>query len=157
MSGETLFPVRKRELGQIISEHHVAFELSPEPGGIMRALDKVGVGLKLFAVSSKPHLSEPNCPLCKETWHRLQELLRAVLPPDAPPLIYQFMPFWSHPTPVAIGGRKADVHALVLMFFPKQDLAEAEGSPLKAPLVQRIRALLNEMGARELSQGAPQS
>lgn len=158
MSGEALSPVRKRELGQIISEHHVAFELSPELGGIMGVLGKVGVGLKLFAVSSKPsHLSVPNCPLCKDTWHRLQELLRAVLPPDAPPRIYQFMPFWSHPNPVAIGEQKADVQALVLVSFPKQELAEADGSPLKAPLVLGVRALLEELGARDISQGALRS
>jgi hypothetical protein len=67
------------------------------------------------------------------------------------------MPFWSHPNPVAIGEQKADVQALVLVSFPKQELAEADGSPLKAPLVLGVRALLEELGARDISQGALRS
>lgn len=156
MSEEALSPERKQELAQLIGEHHVAFEITPEAGGVMRTLGKVGVAVKLFAVSShSAHLAAADCRVCKAVWLRLQALLRAVLPPEAPPRIYQFLPFLSHPGSVNVESRKADVQALAFAFFPEQDAAGS--SPLQAPLVTELRSLLRELGAHELTQEAARS
>lgn len=156
MSAEALSPERKRELAQLIGEYHVAFEITPELGGIMRTLGKVGVAVKLFAVSSQPaHLAAADCRVCKVVWLRLQALLRAVLPPEEPPRIHQFLPFLSHPGSVDVDGRKADVQTLAFAFFPEQEAAGS--SPLAAPLVTQLRSLLRELGAHELTQEAAPS
>lgn len=156
MSVETLSPEQKREFARVIREHQVAFRITPTIGVVMRAMRKVGVELTLFAVSSQPlHLPVPHCPVCKEVWVRLQKLIKAVLPAEAPPRIYQFMPFMSHPTPPGAAGRKADVQALAFVYFPEQEAAG--GSPLQAPLALELQALLRDLGAQDLSQDAPQS
>lgn len=72
-------------LRELAERHKVVFEVRPNYAG---KHVQIGFDIELYGTHSEAVLEhrepmpEPGCPRCQEVWNHLDELARAVLPPD---------------------------------------------------------------------------